>query len=124
MLLDLWLWRKQRVNGGAVPHTRWKTAEEVKAERIALGIIPADVAAVVNKVARKAIKTATVKNVADVMEWAGQDDQRLLYERQIRLAIARRNQEWQDEYTRLFDMAVMEFMQAEEEAIVLLMFEL
>lgn len=124
MLLDLWAWRKRRVNGGAVPHSRWKTAEEIKAERIALGIIPEEVAAVANKIARKVIRTATVRQVPDVMEWIAHDEQQALYERQMRLEMARRNQAWEAAYARLLDLALQELLQAEEEAILMLLLEL
>lgn len=117
---------EERNSGGFETQAERKrrTPEELKAQRIALGILPAEVAAVANKIAQKAIRKATERQEPDVIDWVSHADQQALYERQMRLEMARRNQVWEAAYAALFDLAVQEALQAEEETILMLMLEL
>jgi len=105
-----------------------KSDEELKAEltaeRIALGILPAPVAKIANKIAQKAIRAATEVKAPDVLAWAQQAEQQALYERQLRLELSRSKLIWDSAYQRLFEIAVQEALQAEEEMILFLMTEL
>ena len=103
---------------------RRKTAAQIKRERIKLGIIPPEVERLVRKVAEKAITKATEGQQNDILEWAIQEAQKELYERQIRNALSRSNLEWDRIYQKLFEISIMEALQDEEDIILLLMMEI
>lgn len=60
----------------------------------------------------------------DVLGWALQVEQQALYDRQFRLEMARHKQVWDAAYQRLFEIAIQEALLSEEEAVMLMMFEL
>ena len=111
--------------GESVPvFRRWKTKAQIRQQRLDLGIIPEAVAEIAVKVAKKAIKRATVERQPDVVEWVQDDAQQALYERQMRMELARHQQVWNAAYSKLFELAVIESLQQEEEVILMLMHEL
>ena len=113
--------------GGHLVHgwQRRKTRKQIDEERIALGIIPAPVAKIAEKIARKAIRKAEEQSAPDVLAWAALQEQQATYERQMRAEMARQNQVWEAAYTRLIKIAIEEKLQAlrddEESAILLLL---
>jgi hypothetical protein len=115
---------EEQYSGGyaTLPERRKRTPEELKAERIALGILPADVAKAANVIAKQAITTATEQRAPDVLEWLDQRNDE--YEQALRAEMAQYEQEWATAYRNLVAMAVQEALQIEEETILMLMMEL
>jgi hypothetical protein len=84
---------------------RRKTPEQVKQERINLGIIPPEVEKIVVKIAKTAIKkaAATQTSAIDIIL-----KQQAEYEKKLRIELARHQQVWDSAYRRLFEIAVYE----------------
>lgn len=107
-----------------------KSHKRIEAERISLGILPDDsvmgilpapVAKIVAKVAQKAIRQATAAKAPDVVDWAAKQ---AIFDGQIRQEMQRKKQIWDKAYEHVFLIAVQEALQAEEDAVLMLMMEL
>ena len=86
-----------------------------------LGLIPQEVVEIANEVAQRAIDVATERKEPDVLAWIDRAEQQATYEKQMRRAMKNEQQMWQDAYNQIFDLAVRELLQQEEEAAILLL---
>lgn len=113
--------------GGHLVHgwQRRKTRKQIEEERIALGIIPAPVAKIAEKIAAKAIQKAVEQREPDVLAWVAEREQQATYARQMRTEMARQNQAWDRAYERLIQLAIEERIQNdrdnEEDEVLLLL---
>lgn len=124
MLLDLYLWRTEPTTAGerGKGHAgSFHNAFKYEDRKRRLGILPLAVAQIANEVAQRAINAATERKEPDVVAWAAKAEQQAMYEKQMRRAMKNEQQMWQDAYNQIFDLAVQELLQQEEEMAILLL---
>lgn len=110
--------------GGGIAHSGWehfpryrqKTKEELRAERIKLGIIPPDV--------EKAV-TAAVENVLEAAPVANPQIDLAIAEQEARQAVMQLKKQWMKEYIQLLSLEYTRIQQEREGAqIVMMLFQM